>query len=121
MNNKRQKQDIEVDIIFDKKIGVWAGECPGGCEKIYAEWFSDGKEIFGYYYVDENGYRQGEFRSYFANGDLACKISYFNDNRVGLSYYYEPEHELERLYFDGEPINLDDERKYLAIQRMREM
>lgn len=121
MNIKRIKKDIEVDISLDKKIGIWVGDCPDGCEKIYAEWVVDGKDVFGYFYVNEIGERQGEFRSHFANGDLACKIYYVNDKHVGLSYFYEPGHELERLYFDGEPIGLDEEKKYLAIQRMRDM
>ena len=124
MKKKRIKStlsDIEVDISLDKKIGSWAGECPKDCEKIYAEWVYDGYEAYGYFYIDKNEIRQGEFRSYYASGKLMFKCFYINESQFGLAYSYSADGNIEKIYFDNEVIDISEERKCLAIQRMREI
>jgi len=124
MKKKRIKStisDIEVCISLDKRIGSWVGECPDGCEKIYAEWVFEDSDAYGYFYIDKNELRQGEFRSYYANGKLMFKCFYKNNNKFGLSYSYDLNENIEKIYFDNDIIDVSDERKYLAIHRLREI
>jgi len=113
--------DIEVDINLDEGIGKWAGECPSGCEKIYAEWVFDGEDVYGYFYIDKKELRQGEFVAYYSNGNFLFKCSYKDNKEVGLAYHYVVnDGDKYILYFDNEIINIEEERKYLAIQRLRD-
>jgi hypothetical protein len=116
---KENINDIRRDISCDEGVGKWAGECPPGCEKVYAEWIYDGGLAHGYYYVDENAVRQGEFRSYYSDGKKMFECFYIDGKKQGLSYGYYSDGEHEKIYFDEEVIDFEDHKKYLAIERLR--
>jgi antitoxin component YwqK of YwqJK toxin-antitoxin module len=110
---------IRRDISCDEGIGKWAGECPPGCEKVYAEWIYDDGLAHGYYYVDENAVRHGYFRSYYSGGEKMFECFYIDGKKQGLSYGYYSDGGYEKIYFYEEVINIEDHKKYLAIERLR--
>ena len=46
---------------------------------------------------------------------------YVDGKKVGLSYGYDSDEEIETVNFDEERVELEDRAKYLAIHRLREL